>query len=115
MALIAEELVQEWLHRTGHFTIRGARVGVYELDLLALRITPHGLVARHIEVACNVRPIGSLGPTKSARLQNEDEQRANVAAWFQTKFHAPGKEALRATLAPGVTWSFEVVTHTDSD
>lgn len=32
MALLAEELVQEWLNRAGFFTIRGVRLGVHEMD-----------------------------------------------------------------------------------
>ena len=36
MALLAEEIVEEWLNRNGFFTIRGIKVGVYEIDLLAI-------------------------------------------------------------------------------
>ena len=39
MALLAEEVVEEWLNRKGYFTIRGAKVGVPEMDLLAVRTT----------------------------------------------------------------------------
>ena len=33
MALLAEELVEEWLNRHGYFTIRGVKLGVHEMDL----------------------------------------------------------------------------------
>ena len=33
MALLAEEIVEEWLNRQGYFTIRGVKVGVHEMDL----------------------------------------------------------------------------------
>ena len=33
MALLAEELVEEWLNRQGYFTIRGIKFGVHEIDL----------------------------------------------------------------------------------
>lgn len=36
MALLAEELVEEWLNRNGFFTIRGIKLGVQEIDLLAI-------------------------------------------------------------------------------
>ena len=39
MALLAEEIVEEWLNRQGYFTIRGVKVGVHEIDLLAVRST----------------------------------------------------------------------------
>ena len=35
MALLAEALVEEWLNRTGYFTIRGIKAGNDEIDLLA--------------------------------------------------------------------------------
>ncbi len=36
MALLAEEVVEEWLNRNGYFTIRGIKVGVDEIDTLAI-------------------------------------------------------------------------------
>lgn len=36
MALLAEEIVEEWLNRQGYFTIRGIKMGVQEIDLLAV-------------------------------------------------------------------------------
>ena len=50
MALLAEELVEEWLNRQGYFTIRGAKVGVGEMDLLAVKPTDGGVECRHVEV-----------------------------------------------------------------
>jgi hypothetical protein len=38
MALLAEEIVEEWLNRNGYFTIRGIKLGVQEIDLLALAV-----------------------------------------------------------------------------
>lgn len=112
MALIAEELVQEWLNRDGYFTLRGARLGNHELDLLAIKVQADGtLHCRHIEVNAAVRPIGYLGPVTSAKTQSLDEQRANARLWAEGKFNTPAKEKLRARLAPGQTWSLEVVLH----
>ena len=36
MAQIDEQLIEEWLNRQRYFTIRGAKVGNAELDLLAV-------------------------------------------------------------------------------
>ena len=44
MALLAESLVEEWLSRSGFFTIRGVKHGVGEMDLLAVQHQPHGIV-----------------------------------------------------------------------
>jgi hypothetical protein len=40
MALLAEEIVEEWLNRDGWFTIRGIKIGVDEIDILAIRAFP---------------------------------------------------------------------------
>jgi Holliday junction resolvase-like predicted endonuclease len=112
MALIAEELVQEWLNRQGYFTIRGARLGNHELDLLAVKVKGDGsLHCRHIEVNVSVNPIGYMGPQRSAKRQSVEQQRENARHWVQTKFQAKGKQALRDQLAPGQQWSLEVVLH----
>ena len=51
MALLAEEIVEEWLNRQGYFTIRGVKVGVHEIDLLAVKWQKDGKAeCRHIEV-----------------------------------------------------------------
>lgn len=111
MALIAEELVQEWLNRQGYFTIRGAKVGYNEIDLLALRAVAGTLKCRHIEVSVNVRPIGYMGPEKSAKTQTPEKQRENALAWAHSKFDQEKVVALRNKLAPGQHWQLETVTH----
>lgn len=40
MALLAEEIVEEWLNRQGYFTIRGVKVGGYYTPPLALVYRP---------------------------------------------------------------------------
>ena len=57
MALLAEELVEEWLNRQGYFTIRGIKIGVQELDLLAVRFKDGKSECRHIEVQASMRPM----------------------------------------------------------
>ena len=60
MALLAEEIVEEWLNRQGFFTIRGIKLGVQEIDLLAIRICEDDIECRHIEVTASVRPMSYL-------------------------------------------------------
>lgn len=50
MALIAEEVVEEWLNRKGFFSIRGIKLGVREMDILAVRHGEGGIDRRHYEV-----------------------------------------------------------------
>jgi hypothetical protein len=122
MALMAEEVVQEWLNRQGYFTIRGARLGVHELDLLAVRHQNGAWTCRHIEVQVSHRPMSYLSalpltiqkatgrkanaPTK----RSESELQGGIGEWIAKKFDHPDKVALKQRLAPGL-WSREVVVH----
>ena len=118
MALLAEELVEEWLNRKGHFTIRGAKLGVHEMDLLAIR----GDERRHVEVQASVNPISYLFPLpkeiqkatgrgpSSAKRRSEDELDKGADEWVARKFDHPKKVELRSRLAPG-KWTREVVLH----
>jgi len=97
MALLAEEIVEEWLNRQGFSTIRGAKVGVGELDILVVRPTSDGPECRHIEVQASSNPVSFLTPaTKAARkrglapysqkARTADFMRACVDEWCEKKF-----------------------------
>jgi hypothetical protein len=123
MALLAEEIVEEWLNRDGWFTIRGIKIGVQEIDILALKPSPEaGILCRHVEVQASFNPVGyltkipkakrKLGESASnARQRTESELQESVAAWIQQKFDHPLKVAQRMTLHNG-EWSRELVVHT---
>ena len=120
MALLAEEIVEEWLNRQGYFTIRGVKLGVHEIDLLAVRFTSKGVDCRHIEVQASVRPVSYLTKVSkaiqketgraagSARTREEEELRQGVREWIEKKFDHPRKIQVRASLAPG-PWSRELI------
>jgi len=75
MALLAEEIVEEWLNRQGYFTIRGIKMGVQEIDLLAVKWRMDGKAeCRHIEVQASMRPVSYI-----SRVPKE-EQKAGRAA-----------------------------------
>lgn len=110
MALLAEELVEEWLNRSGYFTIRGIKLGVHEVDLLAVRHGPSGPECRHIEVQASVRPVSYLLPlpravTKatgraahSSGPRSDAELEEGAREWVHKKYHHPRKVALRKLL-----------------
>ena len=122
MALLAEELVEEWLNRNGYFTIRGIKLGVHEIDLLAIRINSGNIEARHIEVQASVRPISYLSPlpkeirkstgrgSASTKLRTEKELKDGIQEWVDKKFFLDKKENIRQKLYRG-KWSFELVIH----
>jgi hypothetical protein len=121
MALLAEEVVEEWLRRSGFFTIRGIKLGVHEIDLLAVRHrSGQSPECRHLEVQASVRPVSYISKVPKA-LQREgraansakrspEELVAGVAEWVHTKFARPEKVALMRELWP-VEWSKELVLH----
>ncbi len=104
MALLDEQLVEEWLNRQNFFTIRGIKCGVDEIDLLAIRPTPEGLECWHIEVQISYRPVGYIGGDTSARRRTPAQLRAGVAQWVEKKFTGPRKIKRRNEILPGGTW-----------
>ena len=119
MALLAEELVEEWLNRQGYFTIRGVKLGVDEVDLLALKFSKNGEpIFRHIEVQASMRPISyisrvpkaaqKLGRKANSAKRSEEELLIGVAEWVDKKFLKTKKTDLFKILVP-VKWTSELV------
>ncbi len=76
MALFAEALVEEWLNRSGYFTIRGVKVGNSEIDLLA--VSPNESDGLHVEVSVSIRPMGYIGGGSSAKARPLEEVEADI-------------------------------------
>ena len=122
MSQLAEEIVEEWLNRQGYFTIRGLKLGVDEIDLLAIRPRPDGsLECRHVEVQASTRPVSyicrvpkeiqkSTGRAPNSAKRSEDELVVGVKEWVEKKYLKAKKRDLMARLAPG-PWSKELVVH----
>lgn len=119
MALLAEEIVEEWLNRQGYFTIRGIKVGVHEIDLLAIKQQKNGKAdCRHLEVQASMRPVSYIshvpkkeqknGRAKNSAKRSEVELIDGVLEWVNTKFLRPDKKALKTALWDG-DWSSELV------
>ena len=123
MALLAEEIVEEWLNRHGFFTIRGVKLGVHEMDLLAVRLSKEGLECRQVEVQVSIRPVSYISrvpkeiqratgrAASSAKVRTVDELRMGVQEWIEKKFESRDKRRVRALLAPGHSWTRELVIH----
>ncbi len=122
MALLAEELVEEWLNRKGYFTIRGVKLGVHEIDLLAVRQVGKTLECRHLEVQASVRPVSYMTRVPrdvqkatgrgaaSAKIRTGNELLQGIKEWIEKKYDHPAKRRLLNRLAPG-PWSRELVVH----
>lgn len=122
MTLLAEELVEEWLNRNGYFTIRGIKLGVHEIDLLALAVHNSEIDARHIEVQASINPVSYLCPLPkktqketgrkpmSMKARTAKELADGVEEWVYKKFNQDAKKNLRKSLFRG-EWKFELVVH----
>lgn len=112
MALIAETLVEEWLNRSGYFTIRGVKVGNSEIDLLA--VSPHEAEGLHVEVSVSTRPMAYIGGGNSAKRRTQEEVRTGIDELAAKKYHddkvGDGKIAVqREALWPDLRWRFVFV------
>lgn len=121
MALLGEEVVEEWLNRNGYFTIRGIKLGVHEIDILAFRPHTDGHhECRHIEVQISSNPISYICRVPK-RLQREHHIAPNnaktrpkevieegIREWIANKFEHPKKVKLRDQLYQG-EWTRELV------
>ena len=121
MSLLSEEVVEEWLNRNSYFTIRGIKVGVDEIDILAIRPLPEGKYeCRHIEVQVSINAISyitkvpaairkqkGIGP-HNAKKREDPQLKRGVHEWVEAKFNKPAKVQLRNSLCPG-SWSRELV------
>lgn len=119
MALLAEEIVEEWLNRQGYFSIRGIRLGVNEIDLVAVKLrTGQEAICRHIEVQASMRPVSYIskvpkaarkaGKAPNSNARSDEELAEGVAEWVEGKFFSAKKRALIRTLCDG-DWSSELV------
>jgi hypothetical protein len=121
MALLGEEIVQEWLNRSGHFTIRGIRIGNDEIDLLAVRLRADGKhELRHIEVQISVNPMSYISSVpkavrkltgrapKNAKRRSQEELAQSVKEFVEHKFDLSRKDELRQSLCKG-RWTKELV------
>jgi hypothetical protein len=123
MSRLGEEIVEEWLNRQGYFTIRGIKLGVDEIDILAIRPLPNGKIdGRHIEVQVSVRPISYIcelpkhirretgRAAKGAAERSPKELKEGVKEWVDKKYHKRNKLTLLASLGQD-EWKEELVVH----
>lgn len=109
MALLDEQLVEEWLNRNGYFTLRGIKVGVDEIDLLALKYIDGVADYKHVEVQVSYKPIGYIGGDTNARKRTAEEIKAGVAQWVEKKFTSNKKIEKRNAIAPSASWDYTLV------
>lgn len=121
MSLLGEQVVEEWLNRNGYFTIRGIKVGVGEIDILAIRPLPDGHhECRHVEVQVSINPISYITKVPAAirkktgigahnaKKRDTKQLKQGVDEWVDAKFNEPRKVELRNRLCSG-SWTEFVI------
>ena len=120
MALLGEEVVEEWLNRLGYFTIRGIKLGVDEIDLLAFKPKAGGAhECGHIEVQFSTNPVSYISAVpeeirkqrgigaQNAKVRPEAELQRGITEWIWKKFDQPKKKDLLHRIWPG-QWTREL-------
>jgi hypothetical protein len=120
MALIAETVVEEYFNYHGFFTIRGLRLGLDEIDILAIRVANKNKIeCRHIEVQVSEKPVNyiskftpelkkelNIESISSAKPRNDEVLKKCVEGWIQKKFTHPLKIKARNKLFPNQNWKY---------
>lgn len=122
MALLAEQLVDEWLNRNGFFTLRGIKSGVHEIDLLGVRASKGRLEGWHVECQVSFRPVSYIGRLSKERQQEIGAKsatsakkrpphvvKADIDDWVAKKFRTEKKKAMRDLCWKGIDWRFKFV------
>jgi hypothetical protein len=122
VALLAESLVDEWLNRSGFFTIRGIKHGVGEIDLLGVKQAGNSLVGWHVEVQASFRPIGYIAPLSKVDMKGFASSRTSMKnrtpklietaahAWVDKKYLSQAKRQIRELAWPGIKqWKYLLV------
>jgi hypothetical protein len=110
MALIDEQLVEEWPNRQNFFTMRGIKSGIDEIDLLAVRHNNDNSIDYwHTEVQVSFRPIGYIGGDTNARKRSEQEIRDGVVQWVDKKFKSKRKVDRRNDILSNANWRYLLV------
>ena len=109
MALLDEQLVEEWLNRKQFFTMRGIKCGVDEIDLLAVRYSKTQNYYWHVEVQVSYRPIGYIGGDTNARKRSKAEIEAGARLWVEKKFTSTKKRDKRNEILPNADWEYVFV------
>jgi hypothetical protein len=117
MALLAEQLVEEWLNRQGYFTMRGMKNGVHEIDLLGIKpLKQGGHDARHYEVQVSFRPVSFITPLTAALQKTKGKKASSsvsrsdedlgecVSAWVEKKYTSSLKNIMRDRVLNDVSW-----------
>ena len=84
---IAEEVVSGCYQSKGYFVISGQRIGVKEIDLLAIKLDSKGNISErvHVEVQVSANPVGVLRDTAGLGKSGYNPKKS-AKAYIDKKF-----------------------------
>lgn len=120
MALLAEQIVEEWLRRQGYFTIRGLKLGLEEIDILAIKNSGNEKWDMlHVEVQVSIRPVSyisgltknrqtefSILGSRNAKYRTDEQLEIAVNDWIEKKYFNHNKKQIRKQLSNSEDWKY---------
>lgn len=106
MALLDEEIIEEWLISKGYFTIRGLKVGIREIDLLAIKNNGEKTEYLHVEAQISFNPVGYAFGNANAAQRTELELKEGAQEYFEKKFTNAPIIQKRNSVMPNVNWEY---------
>lgn len=98
---LIENIIGGWLNSKGYFLIQNLKIGLNEIDALAIKLDKNHKVqeAIHIEVQCSSNPIGYIGGSTSAKKRSPKDIEKGVLSYIAKKFDSKKIKALVESLA----------------
>lgn len=86
---LIEDIIANWFNSKGYFLIRNLKIGVNEVDILAIKLSNRHQIedSIHIEVQCSTKPIGYIGGSKSAKKRTSEDVDNGVTDYINKKFN----------------------------
>ena len=91
MALLYWEVFEYWLNNNGLFYMRGVKVGLGEIDFLAVRPDNNKLECWQVEVTVSFRPIGYIEGGPIANKSDASEVEQGAEEYINKKFTSENK------------------------
>jgi len=105
MALLDEQIVEEWLNRKCYFTMRGIKSGLNEIDILAIKPVNKTIECLHVEVQIGFSKMGYLGERNTGIKTNKEIIKI-TEEWVSKKFFQPIITKKRNELIQNESWKY---------
>ena len=86
---LIENIVANWFNSQGYFVIQNLKIGVNEVDILAVKLDEGKKVidVLQVEVQCSSNPIGYIGGSSSAKKRSSLQIAKGVKSYIDKKWN----------------------------